>query len=645
VNPTSRRAFLGTAGTMAAGVGVFGLTKVNDQDDILLAAAETGGATHPQVKALTPFKDALRIPPVIRPTKGAVTEITTMPRRIRLHSQMPLTSMWTYQGHYPGPTIEVRRGERTRIAWKHGLTGTSPVKGVWVPAEGPVPGFVPYNRPGAEGGRLRPEVAGLTAWTVTHLHGGNQFAVSDGGADGAVTLGGSQLAEYPNESAAAHLFYHDHAMPVTALNVMAGLMGQYIIRDPAESKLGLPSGKYEIPLAISDVNFDTTSGGLLTGDLLAKRVVHVPLTEINGIPESVAFMGPYTMVNGVVWPHLDVEARAYRFRMVNTSLFRGYRIVVVDEATGKPVRGAMKVIGTDLGLLGSPVVIDEALTLASAERVDFVIDFAAFPGKRLKLVNTIPGVPAGQPVPTVGLGFPDIMQFRVARVSAKPYTVPKKLDPGFKRLSVADVPKNAVERFVMLVLDGDMPQMWEMEEVPVTTPLGAGIVQLALPGGTRTLRRTATVFEDMATFYAAAGGWEKWTIFSAAPPPTVLAHPIHIHLMHFQVLERHAVDATGFDVAFGGTRTPITVGAAQSIDPEESGWKDTVRVGANSVVTIAGRYADQTGRFMYHCHMLDHEDEGMMRPLIIMPPAVLKVHHLMMAMHEAHESPEVTHHH
>jgi FtsP/CotA-like multicopper oxidase with cupredoxin domain len=115
--------------------------------------------------------------------------------------------------------------------------------------------------------------------------------------------------------------------------------------------------------------------------------------------------------------------------------------------------------------------------------------------------------------------------------------------------------------------------------------------------------------------------------------------------MHFQVLERHAVDATGFDVAFGGTRTPITVGAAQSIDPEESGWKDTVRVGANSVVTIGGRYAEQTRRYMYHCHMLDHEDEGMMRPLIIMPPAVLKVHHLMMAMHEAYESPEVTHHH
>lgn len=95
------------------------------------------------------------------------------------------------------------------------------------------------------------------------------------------------------------------------------------------------------------------------------------------------------MVNGVVWPHLDVEARSYRFRFVNASAARAYRPVVVDAETGTPVRGAMTLIGTDLGLLGEPTPIDEALALSTAERADVVIDFAAYPGRRLNLVNTV----------------------------------------------------------------------------------------------------------------------------------------------------------------------------------------------------------------------------------------------------------------
>jgi spore coat protein A len=107
---------------------------------------------------------------------------------------------------------------------------------------------------------------------------------------------------------------------------------------------------------------------------------------------------------------------------------------------------------------------------------------------------------------------------------------------------------------------------------------------------------------------------------------------MHIHLMNFQLLERHAVDGRTYDSGLGGTTKPIAIKDAMPIGPGESGWKDTVSVPANSMVTLAGRFGAQTGRFMYHCHILDHEDEGMMRPLVVMPPKVLSIQNMMMAM-------------
>jgi FtsP/CotA-like multicopper oxidase with cupredoxin domain len=629
MEPQSRRAFLGLTGAAVAGIGIVSVTAALHPNDSDAATQPT-----PEAETLTPFKDELRIPPVVRPSSNGLTEIAAKPARIRLHSQLPATPMWTYGGHYPGPTIEVRRGERARIAWRNELNGTTPVKGVWVAAAAGGSLLDAYNRPGAEGGKSRPEVEALTAWTSTHLHGAHQQAAGDGGPDLAVTPGSAQLVEYPNDVDATHLWYHDHAMPVTALNVLAGLMGHYIVRDKDENRLGLPSGKYEIPLAISDVNFDTDDKGRLTGQILAKRVVQTPLSQItdDALPAAVAFLGPYTLVNGVVWPHLDVEARAYRFRIVNTSVARAYRMVVVDEATGQAVKGAMKLIGTDLGLIGKPVTIDEALTLNPAERADIVIDFAAFPGQKLKLVNTVAGVPAGTAVAAAGVAFPDIMEFRVGRRTGGALRLPATLAPSFKRLTSADVPKNAVERFVVLSIAGGMLQLWEMQQVPNDTQLGVGVVQIALPDGVRTLRRVATAFEDTTTFFAAAGSWEKWHFISIAPPGLVVTHPMHIHVMDFQVIGRQSLDVSGFDLGVGGTKTPLKPGAALPVAPEEAGNKDTIGVAQNSIVTLAGRYRSGSGRYMYHCHILDHEDEGMMRPLIVMPPAVLNIHQKMASM-------------
>ena len=116
------------------------------------------------------------------------------------------------------------------------------------------------------------------------------------------------------------------------------------------------------------------------------------------------------------------------------------------------------------------------------------------------------------------------------------------------------------------------------------------------------------------------------------PPGATIDHPMHIHLINFQVVDRRSIDAGGMDFAMGGTTRPITLGAELPVLPEEAGWKDTITVRANTLVTVAGRLARQTGKVMYHCHFLDHEDEGMMRPFVIMPTAVHRMHDMLMTM-------------
>ncbi|WP_431946080.1 multicopper oxidase family protein [Actinacidiphila sp. bgisy167] len=646
-----RRTFFGIAGGAVAGVAAYGGVNLlggggtEAQAAVDGSARLTGGKGHdlkgpsqPQVTELTPFKDELPIPPTLKPSSRGTTEVRLVEKPIRLHSQLPATRMWTYEGHFPGPTIEARRGQKFRLAWRNELTGTTPVKAVFVEPQGPPPGFLALNTPGSQGAKERPEVAALTAWTSVHLHGGRQHAISDGAPDSGVTRGSAQLAEYTNDTAAAHLFYHDHAMPVTALNVMAGLLGNYIIRDENEDHLDLPRGRYEIPLTIADVNFDTDSKGRINGQLLAKRIQVGP--SIPGVmTAAVQFQGPYTMVNGRVWPYLDVEATAYRFRVVNASNARAYTLALVDEESGKAVKGAIQVIGTDMGLLDKPQSVEESLTLTPAERVDVVIDFAAFRGRRLKLVNVAPGAPgappapAGTPVPPAGVPYPQVMQFRVGKERKRSYAAPKKLDPRFKRLTASDVPRDAVERFVMLSFDPmGMPTIMELQEAPAGTGTGKGVVQLALPGGTRTFRVVGKHFEDATNFFAAAGSWEKWTFISVGPVQQQIQHPMHIHLMNFQVLERHAVDGTTFDTALGGTTAPIAVKSPLPVATSESGWKDTVNLTPNSMVTVAGQFGRETGRFMYHCHILDHEDEGMMRPFVVMPAPVLTLQNMMLKM-------------
>jgi FtsP/CotA-like multicopper oxidase with cupredoxin domain len=370
-----------------------------------------------------------------------------------------------------------------------------------------------------------------------------------------------------------------------------------------------------VPLIICDRNLDTDAQGNLTSQLLHK-------TQFVPGNIKLPFAGPFTLVNGVIWPYLSVDARWYRFRVVNVSNFRPYRLALHDEH-GNPVAGALHQIGTDSGLLPKPVALDE-VTLAPAERADILIDFSAFRGKSLVLANTLaPGLP-GPSTPN-----PDVMQFQVRRAQVDDnFELPETVSRSFVRLSHDALPENHVHRWVVLtLLNGRHPEMWEMDEIdqpPAGLPL-EGVVQVRLADGTvKTLRRASRSFRDAANFYVEHDGWEIWNILNLSN----VVHPIHLHLVEFQTigLGRQRFDLQGFSNDVGGTSTPVTYVEPGTLDAADQGWKDTIRVGrpdGGELVTIAARFSGGTGRYMYHCHILEHEDEGMMSTFIVTPKEVM----------------------
>ncbi|WP_017591910.1 O-aminophenol oxidase PhsA [Nocardiopsis potens] len=582
---------------------------------------------------LRPFLDELRIPPRLVPGPREERDGITVDLRtawVRLHSQLPPTRVWAYAGHFPGPTIEARRGRRLRVAWTNRITGPYPVTAAEEPGEDGAP--PPTNAPGrGERAETVEGVDALPPWTVTHLHGAVTGAGDDGWAQNAVLPGGSMLAEYPNEQRAMTLWYHDHAMDITRWNVYSGLLGMYLLRDDEEDALRLPSGDYEVPLIIADRNLDTDADGRLTGRLLHKTAI-VGRDEEGG-NLTLPFLGPYTLVNGVIWPYLDVEARWYRFRLLNASNGRTFRFALIDEETGRPVTGAVKQIGTEGGLMASPVDVDAPLEVAPAERVDLLVDFSRLRGRTLRLVNTTPGTAPGEPDPDRNVPFPEVMRFRVARRRVRDEFVLPELLSSFTRITPGRMPEHG-HRLVVLTPPGTRggrghPEIWEMERVdPAEVQVPSdGVIQVRRAGEAEpaTYRRISRAFDDALGFTVNLGDWERWSFLNLADPQPM--HPMHIHLITFQAVGRQTYDVSGFDPELGGTRTPVAATGELPIEAVEHGWKDTIRVPAAQMAEVIGRFEGATGRFMYHCHLLEHEDMGMMLPFVVRPPELAPFGH------------------
>ena len=420
--------------------------------------------------------------------------------------------------------------------------------------------------------------------TVPHLHGSRTQSISDGLPEKWFTPGHSALYTYPNNQLAATLWYHDHAVGITRLNVYAGLSGFFLLRDEQERSMNLPAGDYEIPLLLQDRTLDD-----------AGQLVYAP-THDDGVklPPGVwgpEFFGDLPVVNGAIYPYLDVEPRSYRVRLLNgcNSRFLHLSLNMAKGPTDIPNLLTFHQIGSDGGFLPKPVPLNGFL-LGPAERVDFIVDFSGHEGKTVTLSNNAPVPFPGWDMSTV-MHEPlyEFMQFRVTRPLAAtnksfslpspiPFTVP------FTRID---------ESLAVITRDFILSE----EQDPQGHSLG--------------VRINGKGYDDPVTEFVKLGSVEKWRFINT----TEDAHPMHVHLVQFQVLHRQGFNA----LTFRSSGKLEFEGAPRPPQPNEAGWKDTAIVNPRDVLTIIARFEGYTGRYVMHCHMLEHEDNDMMRPFEVVP--------------------------
>lgn len=426
----------------------------------------------------------------------------------------------------------------------------------------PAKHFLPIDTTIHGADKMLPEVR-----TVVHVHGGKQPAHSDGYPEAWFTrnfeqtgpLFDREVYEYPNLEAAT-LFYHDHTMGITRLNNYAGLGGFFIIRDKHEQSLNLPAGKYEIPLMIQDRSFNP-DGSLYYPSSPDAKNPRLPYPSI-----VTPFDADFILVNGKVSPYLEVEPRKYRFRLLN---FCNSRAMTFKLDSGQPFYQ----IGTDRGLLEKPVKMNEILLLTT-ERADVIVDFSGFFGKSIVLKNVFKGT---------SRETADVMQFRVS--------VPLKgKDTGSipDRLRKIDfLSANMASRTRDLTL------------VRVADQYGRS---LNLLDGKMWIDRISEKIE--------LGAVEIWRLINVSDDD----HPIHLHIVDMQIIERQPFDVAHYQAA---GKLKFT-GDAAPPEPNERGFKDTIRATAGQVTTFIAAFGPVTGRFVWHCHMLEHEDYEMMRPFEIL---------------------------
>jgi len=430
-----------------------------------------------------PFRVPLAIPPVMKPVRRErdrdIYEVTMRKARTEI---LPgkLTRTWTFDGRFPGPTIKATRGREIVIRRRNAL-------------------HVP---------------------TTTHLHGGEVPWRSDGHPSLVIDPGQTYEYVYPNQQEAATLWYHDHLCKETSRNNYMGLSGLYIIEDETEEELNLPRGRYDIPLVLQDRRF-RRNGSFAFKD------------RVNQV------RGDVYLVNGRPMPFLKVANRKYRFRILNASHSRGYRLSL---DSGEP----LVQIGSDQGLLAAPAPA-ATIPLWPAERAEIVIDFSKYPvGSRIVLQDLVD--PAD---PTTAK---PIMRFHVNREENDPSSLP----PLLRQIERLMPLPGTVEREFRL--SQNLAGKWVING----KAFDAGRIDIS----------------------PRLGDTEAWTFINDSSA----THPMHIHLVRFQILDRGDLQ----------------------ISPGEMGWKDTVRVDPSARVRVIMRFEGFAGRYMFHCHNLAHEDHSMM---------------------------------
>jgi len=525
---------------------------------------------------LTKYVDPLPIPPVAQQKGPGAYQLHMMQGTAKMHRDVPETAVWGYGGGYLGPTIEAQRGQPIKVRWFNDLPTTHMFAGS---IDSSIDGMLDAN------GAPLPE-----SRAVTHLHGGHVSDASDGNADQWFLPGQSRLDYYPNDQQATTLWYHDHALGTTRLNPYAGLAGFYIVRDAYEESLNLPSGPYEVPLVIQDKSFvlDEDADGKTISRFTYPTEGILPAIHPEWVPE---FFGNTILVNGKIWPYLKVEPRKYRFRILNGSNARFYTLSLVTPGKQGGSKATMYQIGSDGGLLPA-VAPTQALTIAPGERADVIVDFAKSAGASLLLTNAgNEPYPDGDDPDAATTG--QIMRFDVGTTVANPDTtaVPAKPRPMAKLTPTAGVPIRDVKMTEILDLLTGSPVKLQLED--------------------------KGWMDRPITLTPKAGTTEIWQLINT----TGDTHPMHLHLVQFQVVSRQSFNVARY-VANGNVLAPALIGSPKPPAPNEAGWKDTLQVNPGEVVRIIATF-DAVGPlpavYPIHCHILEHEENDMMRPFLVLP--------------------------
>jgi FtsP/CotA-like multicopper oxidase with cupredoxin domain len=636
------------------------------------------------------YQTPLLIPPVM-PTAGTITGAGSKPidyyeisvkqfQQQILPPPLPPTTVWGYGAvssgskrglllhNAPSLTIEAKWNRPVRVKWINDLVDAN---GNYLPHLLPVDPTLHWaNPPGGTDGRdMRPTFETTPGpYTgpvpiVTHVHGAvgvgdesdgyaeawylpaasnipegyategtwyNFFAGKAAASYGATWGPGYATFQYPNMNRASTIWYHDHALGMTRLNVYAGPAGFYIIRggpdgDGAvlDSRSGTPAvlpapapkendkfppnkTYYEIPIAIQDRSFNDNGSLFYPAtreffDGIAGPFI--PDTDISPMwnPE---FFGNMIMVNGNTWPFQTVEQVRYRFRFLNGCQSR-FLILDFNQIPGVEVWQ----IGNEGGFLAAPVNITAGhgnrLLLGLAERADVIVDFTNVPAGNYVLGNVGPDEPFGGGVP--GVDFPvadpattgQVLEFRVVPPVAPDPTTP----PQFLALpAITPLPAATVTRPLALLeqMSGDF------DDAPAEAHLGtiSGDPNVA-PGVW-----IHQMWESPVTENPAVGATEVWELYNA----TADAHPMHIHEIVFEVMNRQNIllnELTG-QVMVDPVSSPLPP------EPWETGFKDTVIAYPGQVIRLKVQF-NTPGQYVWHCHIVEHEDNEMMRPYRIGP--------------------------
>ncbi|HEY2299834.1 MAG TPA: multicopper oxidase domain-containing protein [Jatrophihabitans sp.] len=470
---------------------------------VLVVKGSGGGTTGSQS-----FKIPLFIPPV-RTGTNITIPIERAP--VKVFADGPKTVMWTYGGTYPGPTIKRNAGALTKITFIDKL-------------------------PKADG-----------SFSV-HLHGDHHASKFDGQPTTfLIDPGHPRTYVYPLTDAkhsipGAFFYYHDHRMLVTGRNNWRGLQGVFLVHNPAEDKFNLPTGRYDVPVVVSDRSFTSTNQ-------LKNPFPKHPMMEMTGpsAPPNDATVGNTILVNGRYSPYFNVATHHYRLRLLNASNFQSYDFKLSDGRTFTQV-------GSGDSLFPKPVLRKDIL-LGPSQRADVVVNFAGEFGKRIVL-KSVPRV--NRPKNGIGTPSASLMQFRVSR-----HTTAGPAVPGTLLTTLPPLPTPTT-----------IDKTWTINSPGKNTH---GFYW----------RINGKMFNPKRVDYTVTEGTtEVWKLVNSSH----VTHYFHIHEEQWRTVRRdgHAPPAW------------------------ELGLQDTWRLDPGESVLVEGTFSDHTGRFMLHCHMLDHEDHGLM---------------------------------